>query len=106
MKSITVLALLVVVGLCVAVEGRTTEEAAERTAVPRAPLAVDLSKLDNVQGLTKERLEQFRQAIEAFKAKIDATRMNSAHREAIKKDAMERLAQRIAKLKQTPQVEA
>uniref|UniRef100_A0A182MAZ3 Uncharacterized protein n=1 Tax=Anopheles culicifacies TaxID=139723 RepID=A0A182MAZ3_9DIPT len=97
MKAIALLVLLVA-AVCL-VEGRAAEESTQKL-VPKAPVVLDLAKVENAGALTKERLEQFRQAVEAFKNKIDATRMNTAHKEGLKAEAMARLAERIAELKQ------
>uniref|UniRef100_A0A182UWZ2 Uncharacterized protein n=1 Tax=Anopheles merus TaxID=30066 RepID=A0A182UWZ2_ANOME len=98
MKAVPVLLLLLVAAVCSLADEQAA--APKGVTIPKAPLTVDFAALAKDGALTKERLEQFRQAVEAFKSRIDATRMNTAHREAIKKEALTRLAERIAKLKQ------
>uniref|UniRef100_A0A182T2Y6 Uncharacterized protein n=1 Tax=Anopheles maculatus TaxID=74869 RepID=A0A182T2Y6_9DIPT len=99
MKAVTLLVLLVA-AVCVA-EARAAEDAGQKNvAIPKAPVVLDMDRLNTEGALTKERLEQFRQAVEAFKNKIEATRMNTDHKEALKKEALVRVAERIAQLKQ------
>uniref|UniRef100_A0A182Q0Q0 Uncharacterized protein n=1 Tax=Anopheles farauti TaxID=69004 RepID=A0A182Q0Q0_9DIPT len=99
MKTIALLLLVAFATVCLA-EERLVEAEHKLAAIPSAPLAVNFEKLQADGALTKERLEQFRVAVEALKSKIEATRMNTAHKDAIKKEALVRLADRIAKLRQ------